>query len=403
LELVHHQYEALSEPVFATSRDLVVFDQRGVGLSRPALDCRGFDELTRDLLDRQVDGQEVDDEQISNLLLESIRDCRDTLAEIADLSAYNSVASAEDVDNLRQALGYEQMNLWGGSYGTRLALEVMRRHPQALRSVLLDAVYPPDVNLYLQAPANFQRALDRLFQACSSNDVCNSTYPDLQEVFFATVFNLNATPLLREVDDPFTGDSYQTFIDGNTVMALTFQLLYDSTLRYLLPTQIYAASQGDYLAFDRARLSLLRLSRFSSRGMMFSVQCHEELAFSSLADFEAELTHYPELAEMYANSILGGVIYRACGFWGAGQAAPSADQPVFSDVPTLLMSGEFDPITPPAWAHHVAQTLEIAYVYEYPGIGHGASVAHDCPRSMLIAFLDDPVQTPDDRCILGMK
>jgi pimeloyl-ACP methyl ester carboxylesterase len=307
------------------------------------------------------------------------------------------------VEDLRQALGYEQVNLWGGSYGTRLALEVMRRHPTALRGVVLDAVYPPDANLYLEAPANFQRALDRLFEACSANDVCNNTYPDLQEVFFTTVSNLNAEPILRQVDDPFTGEPYQTYVDGNTVLALTFQLLYDSTLRYLLPAQIYAASQGDYTAFDLARLSLLRLARYSSRGMMFSVQCNEELTFSSLEDFKAELTQYPELVEMYADSILGDIIYRACDFWGAGQAAPEANQPVFSEVPTLLMSGEFDPITPPSWGKHAAQTLDNAYAYEYPGIGHGASVAHDCPRSMMIAFLDDPNQPPDDRCILEMK
>jgi pimeloyl-ACP methyl ester carboxylesterase len=403
LELIHYQYEALSEPVFATGRDLVLFDQRGVGISRPALDCPGLDELSRDLLDRQVDGQEVDQEQVTTLLLESIGDCREMLAEVADLSAYNSAASADDMHDLRLALGYEQVNLWGGSYGTRLALETMRRHPEALRSVVLDAVYPPDVNLYLEAPANFQRALDRLFEACQSNDVCSARYPDLREVFFATVSKLNANPLLRKVDDPFTGDSYQTFIDGDTVMALTFQLLYDSTLRYLLPAQIYAASQGEYTAFDRARLSLLRLSRFSSRGMMLSVQCHEEVPFSKWEDFQAELANYPEFADMYADSILGGVIYRACEVWGAGQAAPRANQPVYSDVPTLLMSGEFDPITPPSWGRRAARTLESAFTYEYPGIGHGASAAHDCPRSMMIAFLNDPGQAPDDRCILEMK
>lgn len=403
LELIHHQFESLSQPVFATGRDLVLFDQRGVGISRPALDCPGFDELSLDLLDRRVNGRELNQEQISNLLLESIHDCHDTLVEVADLSSYNSAASADDVEDLRLALGYERVNLWGGSYGTRLALEVMRRHPGALRSVVLDAVYPPDVDLYLEAPANFQRALEQLFKACSTNDVCNAAYPDLGEVFFSTVSQLNAKPILREVDDPFTSETFMTYLDGNTIMGLTFQLLYDSSLRYLLPAQIYAARQGDYIAFDRAHLSLLRLSRYSSRGMMLSVQCHDELAFSSLADFEQELTHHSELAEMYANSLLGSVIYQACDVWDAGQAPSIADQPVYSDVPTLLLSGEFDPITPPTWGDHTAQTLETAYAYEYPGIGHGASVAHDCPRSMLIAFLNNPNQAPDDRCISEMR
>jgi pimeloyl-ACP methyl ester carboxylesterase len=403
LELIRYQFDLLSGPAFAAGRDLVVFDQRGVGISRPALDCPGYDELGIDLLDRQVDGREMSEEEAGDLVLESLRACREELSKSADLSAYNTAASASDVEDLRLALGFQQVNLWGGSYGTRLALEVMRRYPGGLRSVVLDAVYPPDVDLNVEAPANYSRALERMFVACEANPVCSQAYPDLRRVFFETVDRLNADPVSREVENPFTGESYQSWMNGNTILALTFQLLYDSKIRYLIPQYIYAASQEDYTAFDQARGSLIGLIGLSSRGMMFSVQCHDELAFSSLEAFQAELARYPDLAGMYANSILGGLAYRACQFWDAGQAETSANQPVSSAVPTLLMNGEFDPITPPAWGQHAAETLENAFVYVYPGVGHGASGVEGCPQHMMSAFLLKPDTHPDDTCITGMN
>ena len=402
LELMRYQFDFMSLPVFAADRDLVMFDQRGVGLSQPALDCPMFDELSLDLLDRQVDSRQVDDQEIVNLFLETLVGCQAELSQVAELSAYNTKASAADVNDLRQALGYQQVNLWGGSYGTRLALEVMRRYPEGLRSVVLDAVYPPDVDLYTEAPANFNRALERLFEACAHNSVCNQAYPDLRAVFFETVARLDANPVLREIENPFTGEEYQAWMDGNTLLALTFQLLYDSKIRYLIPQYIYAANQGDYTAFDRIRGNLMGLMKVSSRGMMFSVQCHEELTFSSMEEFRLAMTRYPELGSMYESALLGGLAYEACELWGAGRAEASANQPVYSDIPTLVMNGEFDPITPPAWGMHAAETLRKSFVYEYPGIGHGASVAEGCPSRMMVAFLEDPDAAPSDDCISEM-
>lgn len=403
LKMLRWQFEAMSEPVFSTGRELVFFDQRGIGLSQPALDCTGYDRLVLDSLDRRIDGREVGEQEISDLLLESLRTCRDELAEVADLTAYNSAASAADVDEIRRALGYQQVNLWGGSYGTRLALEVMRRYPDGLRSVVLDAVYPPDVDLYLEAPANFNRALERLFVACAGNAVCREAHPDLEQVFYDTARRLDAEPVLREIRNPLTGEDYEAWMEGSTLLGLTFQLLYDSKLRYLLPQQIAAASRGEYRDFDRVQGAMIALLDYSYRGMMFSVQCHEELAFSSMDEFRRRFSGFPELAQMYDNAVLGELAYRVCQEWGAGEAEASANQPVTSGIPTLLMSGEFDPITPPDWGKHAAETLENGFYYEYPGIGHGASLADGCPMQMMIEFLDDPFSQPDGACISGMR
>jgi pimeloyl-ACP methyl ester carboxylesterase len=106
---------------------------------------------------------------------------------------------------------------------------------------------------------------------------------------------------------------------------------------------------------------------------------------------------------MYEDSVLGELAYRACQFWDAGQAEASANQPVISDLPTLVMSGEFDPVTPPAWGRQAAGTLENSFYFEYPGVGHGASVLEGCPQQMFTAFLQDPGSAPEDACIQEME
>lgn len=403
LEPMQYQFEVMSEPVFAAGRDLVVFDQRGVGVSRPALDCPAYDDLALELIDRQVDGRPIQDDEVTGLVMDALGDCHESLVAVADLTAYNSAASAADVEDLRRALGTEQVNLWGGSYGTRLALEVMRRYPGPLRSVVLDAVYPPDVDLYLQAPANFERALERLFEACAANAVCRMAHPDLRHTFFETVERLNVAPALVESEDPVTGEVRKTWISGDTLLALTFQLLYDSRLRYLLPEQIDAASRGDYRAFEQVIAALAYRTSLSSRGLSLSVQCNEELSFSSIEAFRAQLGRHPDIAGIYHDSLLGEMAYRVCEKWGAGRAEASANEAVMSDIPTLIMTGEFDPITPPEWGRHAAETLSRAYAFEYPGVGHGASGFPGCPQQMFIAFLTDPLSAPEDDCVADMQ
>lgn len=399
LKMIWAQFDLLSGPVFATGRSLVLFDQRGVGLSRPALDCPQFSDLHKELLDQRARGRSVDEGQVTELALEGLRECRSHLAQSVDLSSYNSASSAADIHDLSVALGYNKVNLWGGSYGTRLALEIMRGYPQDLRSVVLDAVYPPDVDLYLSGPENYERSLTKLFESCAANPVCAQNYPDLERVFFDTVDKLNEEPVGREIIDGFTGETFETRISGDVLLALTFQMLYDSKLRYFIPRIIYEVSQGDFDYVEKVYGSYMAMASISSRGMMFSVQCQEELAFSLRSAFEAELDRHPELEGMYANSILGGLAYRVCEFWSVETADVSANQPVESDVPVLILSGEYDPITPPEWGFHAAETLANAFAFEFPGIGHGASVADSCPTQMMVDFLVDPLKAPKAGCI----
>ena len=403
LETLRYQFEDSFAPVLkAAQRDLIIFDQRGVGRSEPALDCPNWTALSLELLDGELDGRQVGDEEAAALTVDALQTCAANLSQIADLTAYNSASNAADVQDLRRALGYEQVNLWGISYGTRLALTAMRDVPEGMRSVVLDSVYPPDVDLYLEGPANFKRSLDLLLDSCAANSVCNENYPDLRAVFFDTVDQLNAQPAASTITNTLTGQAYTTTLTGDTLLGFVFQVLYETEFKYLLPQLIYDARENNLLVLDRIRGALSANMTVSSRGMMLAVQCNEEIPFSSVAEYEAALARYPDLAGFYENTIMGKMAYRACAGWDVGHAAAIENLPVSSDIPTLVMTGEFDPVTPPAWGARAAKTLTNGYFFEYPGVGHGASVVAGCPRDMMLAFLSNPAAAPDDSCIAGM-
>ena len=390
------------EPVLDANRDLIVFDQRGVGFSEPVLDCPVTAELGLDLMDGIVDGQALTDQEAYDLLLDSFIDCGRALGADADLSAYNSVASAADVNDLRLALGPEQGNLWATSYGTRLALGVLRDYPEGIRSAVLDSAYPPDVDLHVSSPANLDRSLNLLFDACAAEEACNTAFPDLRTVLFDTVRDLDADPVLTTLTNPQNGETYDAEIDGATFLSLILQLMYETEVLPAIPQFIYESSEGN---LETVRLMLgqfLAIREISSRGMAFSVQCHEELAFGSWAELQAALREFPELVTLYELSLVGRLPYDVCEKWDSGRAGPEENQAVTSDLPILLMSGEFDPVTPPAWGQHAAETLENDIFVEFPGVGHGASVVPGCPQDMMIAFLDDPTRPPDGACVAGM-
>lgn len=403
LELIRFQFQDTFQPILdSTGRDLIVFDQRGVGLSEPALDCPNYREKLLDLMDRSPEGKKITNSLATSEALQSLLECRRNLEEVADLSQYSSAVSSADVEDLRTTLGYETINLWGASYGSRLALEVLRRRPETLRSAILDAVYPPDVDLYAEAPANFYRSLSLLFESCAANQVCNQAYPDLRQVFFKTVDRLNRNPEMREIIDPFTMRKYQAQLTGDILLGLVFQILYDSHFRYRLPEIIYAAYRGDFEVLDQVRGIIVGQMTISSQGMAFSVQCREELAFSSVEDFRKGLEAIPELAGFFEYSNVGGFAYRVCEFWDVGKSPISANRPVSSDAPVMVMAGEFDPITPPAWALHATISLPNAQFFLFPRVGHGASGLSGCPKDLMVEFVMAPHTKLDASCLAEM-
>jgi pimeloyl-ACP methyl ester carboxylesterase len=383
-----------------TNRDFIMFDQRGVGCSEPALDCPELTQLAYDTID-----QHLSVEESAALRTEAVSKCHDRLvSEGVNLAAYTSAESAADVNDLRRALGYEEWNLFGASYGTKLALTTMRDFPDGIRSVVLDSSYPLQVDLYAETPANATRASAVLFDGCAADVACDSAYPELETVFFEVVEELNETPITVSITNPLTAETFENaVVSGDEVIRLLFQSLYSTEIIPFLPRIIYDAHSNSFDLMALILGSFLANVDFVSMGMQFSVQCGEEVAFSSEEEIAAGVEAYPDIKDFFDTGATSGrAMLTICEIWGAKEAAPIENEPVSSDIPTLVLSGEYDPITPPAWGELVAENLDNSFYFEFPGLGHHVSISHECPLRMTLAFIDGPKTRPDASCLAAM-
>lgn len=356
---------------FTRSRDLILLDQRGTGYSVPTLDCPEF--------------QEADEDENPDAL------CYDRLVdEGIDLMAYNTRENAADVAALREALGVEEWDLLGISYGTRLALDVMRYHPDGVRAVILDSPFPPNADTPVDEVYSFTDALTELFADCEEDAYCQENYPDLEAVFLETVAWLN---------EDETADIY-----GDDLVFALSSAFSDTSLVPLLPYVIYEVANGNFDALDEISEEGFSRQRFQSdedrsdsEGMYNSVICHDEYAAGDYERVEAAVVgNIPEEIEgaMLQNTFdLTGL----CEYWNP--MARVDNTAVSSDIPTLILVGQYDVATPPRWAELTARTLRNAYLFEFPGAGHSLLSSVDCAISITDEFLNDPEAEPDDGCI----
>lgn len=382
---------------FLANRDFIMFDQRGTGYSEPSLACPEYTELVFSTLEMLLDPEEE-----MALVLEALTTCRERLlAEGVNFAVYNSAQSAADVEALRLALDYPQWNLLGVSYGTRLAQTIMRDFPAGVRSVVLDSSYPISADLNVEVPANAARAFAALFNACAADIACATTYPDLETVFYDTVAQMNARPITVQVGNLLTGDRYKARLRGDDLLGVMFQSLYAAEIIPVLPQLIYEVADGRTTTLGALLSSFLINTEFVSVGMQYAVQCHEEHVFSAPGEAVAAAEAYPKLSPLFVPS--ARLDEQVCALWGAGVADARENEPIFSNIPTLILAGEFDPITPPAWGEQVADTLSNAYFFVYPSLGHGVSLSDACPREMALAFFADPDKAPAAACIASMS
>ena len=332
------------DPVLV-NRDLILLDQRGVGFSEPLLDCPEVDALR---LDADLANAPATEARAARAAATTA--CRQRLVgEGVDLSAYNSAASAADLEDLRRALGYETWNLFGLSYGTRLALTIMRDHPQGVRAVVLDSVLPPQINAAEAMPANFARSLDLLFTRCAADARCAEEYPDLEARFYALVARLDAEPLNVQVLNRSTRTSFMKPFNGSDFLSMVFDLFYFADEMPHLPQYIAHLEQGRTAEAGQWVTALLAMSSSGTDGMALSVTCAEEMPFNDpalVAEAGGDLS--PTLAQ-YARSVVEEA-QASCALWQVEPAPALENEPVRSDIPALLLVGDYDPVTPPDYA-----------------------------------------------------
>jgi pimeloyl-ACP methyl ester carboxylesterase len=320
---------------FLADHDLIVFDQRGVGYSTPSLNCPEVEKQTYEDLSLNLSREEAQQNSI-----QAFQACHDRLLkEGRNLAAYTSSSNAADVNDLRLALGYAEWNLYGVSYGTRLALTVMRDFPEGVRSVILDSVYPPQVDGYAEKVGNAERALNLLFDRCAANPLCNATYPELKTIFYDTVDHLDSNPITLPLTHPATGKRYDLLINGDGFIGLIFNLIYFTDALPNLPGFIFAIHEGrlDYLDTRMKQFlsSFVFQGDYFSEGMYISIQCNEEASFSSpQAVTMTNATVSPRFQDAFTS--IQPPIFEICAVWDSKRASAIENQSVVNDIPTLI-------------------------------------------------------------------
>jgi len=376
---------------FSQGHDLVLLDQRGTGYSKPSLACKELNDLQYTTLDENLSRS-----QNVAVYVQAARACHDRLQKSGiDLNAYTTIANATDVHNLIHALNYKQADLYGASYGTRLELTIMRLFPSDIRSVVLDSTVPTTQILDTSVPGDTQRVFNVLFQGCASDASCNSRYPHLQNVFYKLVDDLNAKPVTFQ--DPKYGP---VLLNGDNFASWLFSAFYATSLIPALPEIITQTSVGDYAPLAQV-YTLLILDNSVSWGMYYSVQCGEDMAFTTRqALMTAANVVRPEIRPEVLESTQAD--YEVCQFWGQKPVPSIQKQPVKSSLPTLVLAGEYDPITPPANGKEVARDLSHSYFFQFSGTGHGVHYTNTCPDGIIAVFLKQPSVKPDASCIATM-
>ena len=375
---------------FLDNRDYILLEQRGARHAQPPLDCPAINGLTAGIAAGRLRGTAA-----TAALARAAAACRRQLiSDGVDLDGYTSAATADDIEDLRKALGYETWNLQGISYSTRLMLTVLRRHPAGVRSVILDSVLPPEVNFDEVSAANLQRALNALFDACAVDRDCSTAHPDIRRTFASLVAAADARPLpLGVVDD----EGRAVEVHGAQVVDAIYSALHDVRAIPRIPSIIADASAGRHEALAVLVKGNQGPSSFTW-GLRYSVWCAEEMPFQDPARIASQVS--PALGLGGINE--GAASPEECRAWNVASADPAENTPVVSDVPALVFAGEFDPDTPPAWGRGLLETMPRARYVELRGLSHGAGFSA-CGAEIVQAFLRDPRGPLPVDCALRLR
>ncbi len=365
--------------------ELVLFDQRGAGAALPSLDCP---ELVAGWYEVFATVGAPQDELA--LLEDAYAQCHARLSAELDLDSFNTPTSADDAEDLRRALGYESWSVYGISYGTRLGLELMRRHGEHVERAVLDSVYPPQLGGVDWMVDNSRDALDRMIAGCLAEQGCGATFANLAADLEAAVALLDAQPYeLTVVDDE--GLTHELALTGADLYAGMYNALYDVELIPLVPLLIFQAAQGNFAFLDQlAEQSIPGLTGVAE-GARLSVDCIDGGALIDGDALAQAVASEPALTTLF-----GAYAPPFCALWGVAPGPAEFLDPVVSEIPTLLLAGEFDPVTPVRDTELAGAGLSAAQLYVFPGFGHGPSTQSACAQGLAAGFLRDGVV--DDGC-----
>ena len=353
------------------TRDIVFIDQRGTGLSGK-LDCPA--------LPHSESLTEAEHDAAARACIASVKQ---------PFSAYTTANAARDIEQVRLALGYGSINLWGASYGTRLAQEYARAFPANLRAMILDGVAAPD-QVIPAAGRDGEAALEKVFRQCADTKPCHAAFPNLRADFSALTAKVEASPPSLSLADPRTALPLTVKMDSDSFFGTVHSILYNAVDTRRLPFLIHSASNGRWQPFVARRNAAADFSPDGPVAQLLhrAVVCAEDWP---------RLT--PELREQDAARLTAPTLARMgslCKMMNVAPAPPRAVTPIAA--PVLMLSGALDPVTPPRRAEAAGRAMQRAQHLVVAHAGHGISTLGCAPR-LLREFLDRPAEQVNAACL----
>lgn len=369
-------------------RDLVFVDQRGTGGSNP-LNCDFFS--PSDLASYLG----------SFFPLEDVRRCREQLEPKADLKLYTTPVAMDDLDEVRAALGYERVNISGVSYGTRAAQVYLKRHPKNVRAVVLHGISPTGQFMPRDFPLHTERALNGVVDECAADEACRAAFPDLRAETKAVLERLLRGPVEVDVKHPQTGAATRVRLSRDLAAEAVRYMLYQSGAASRVPLFMHLAARGDFTPLAEAALFYRRvIVATGSNGMYLSVTCAEDLPRIKPGEGERNAV----------NTFLGDYRLRqqraACELWPRAELPKDYADPVRADAPALILTGQWDPVTPPAYGDTAARHLPNSLHLVVPSGGHGFGGLEGlgCLQNIVADFVNrGTTKGLDTSCVKGIR
>ncbi len=349
------------------NRDILLIDQRGTGESA-TMDCEFDDDI-------------LEGEYSVEVTVEYTERCLEQLPH--DPRFFTTSVAVTDMEAVRDALGYPALNLYGVSYGTRVAQHFARRYPNSTRTVVIDGVVPPQLSLGPEIATESQKAVDNILARCAEDDACNERFPGVAADFERVVAELRAAPVTIDVPNPSTGRPENlAFGEGELAGAIRL-LAYHPNSIALMPLLIHEAGKGNYVPLgSQFMMTMIAMADAMSLGMHNSVMCTEDVPF-----YDKSSIDYDGLAASYMGTFQLDALEAICSVWPAGPIDDEFKVPLATDLPVLLLSGDSDPITPPRYADLAAVDLDNATHLIGKHQGHG-QISVGCTPQLVADFID---------------
>lgn len=372
---------------------LIFIDHRGVANSTPRLRCEELaaSDLADDLAPLDPDVTPAD------FVRGALNDCFARFAqEGIDTTHFTTSDAAADVADVIRALGYEEVYLYGISYGTRWGQEVIRDHGELIGAAVFDSVLPPEVDRPALTARFAAQAINDILAVCTQRPACDERYPNLQANLAAVIETLNAEPVTIDLGDEATP------FDGSAFLGILFTAAYNPVLIAEMPRIITAAAEGDFGPLENSLvLQLLPLqAELLDYGLFFATECRSEVAFSDPATMAETYEMLPTWGALFQNnlSVASPFIYEVCAEIGLDEPAGDDNDPLVSAVPTLFISGQYDPVTPPEWLEQAVDGFSNGYAVTIAGVSHASSSQDPCAFRMMRRFFQNPNEAPDTSC-----